>query len=124
MRFLATFLLLAMALSGGCASNTSTVMDWSTFPPGRYGLYERASGRLILFHHLKPGDTFGIEYRESVGSARSTALTIERKTDPSTGADAARVWRLPVKPNEYEWRPLPADAATADIPSAVVTTRS
>ena len=81
MRFRATPLLLAMVLPAGCTSHTSTVMDWSAFPPGRYGLYERASGRLILSHDLKPGDTFGVEYLESAGRSQSTALLTGRIKD-------------------------------------------
>jgi hypothetical protein len=37
----ATCLVLAIVAAAapiGCASNTSTVMDWNAFPPGRYGL--------------------------------------------------------------------------------------
>jgi hypothetical protein len=122
-RFLATCTLFVIAVaSAGCASNRSTVMDWNAFPPGRYGLYERSSGQLVLVHDLKAGSTFGFEYLETAGGSRSTAITIERSTG-TADSGASRIWRLPVNPGDYEWRPLPEGTPTADVPSVVVQTR-
>lgn len=122
-RLLQTCALLPFMLTPlACAdfSNVSTIMDPASFPPGRYGLYESKSGQLILTHELKADETFGFEYVEHPGArnAKPSALTIARRVgDPDGGMSVA--WRVPLKPNEYEWRPLATTVTT--VPTAVVS---
>ena len=112
---------LLMLMPLGCAafSNTSTITDPASFPPGRYGLYEAKSGQLILTYDLKADETFGFEYVEHAGArnARPSALNISRRTDRPDGSMSV-VWRVPLKPTEYEWRPLAELVAT--VPAAAV----
>jgi hypothetical protein len=93
----------------GCAGGVSTIMDESAYPPGRYGLYERQSGQLILMRELKPGETFGFEYT----GRQPTAMEVSRLTSPADGSRVT-VWRVPLRPDQYEWR---AFAAATTIPS-------
>jgi hypothetical protein len=110
-----------MLMLFGCAasSNTSTIMDPASFPPGRYGLYESKSGQLVLTYDLKADETFGFEYVEHAGSrnARPSALKISRHDDRLDGGMSV-IWRVPLKPTEYEWRPLATPVAS--VPAAAV----
>ena len=118
----ACLLPLLMLTNFGCAasSNVSTIMDPESFPPGLYGLYELKSDKLVLTYDLKADETFGFEYIEHAGArnARPSALTIDRRTDRPDGSMSV-VWRVPLKPSEYEWRPL--DKPVATVPAAVVS---
>ena len=118
----ACLLPLLMLTIFGCAasSNVSTIMDPASFPAGRYGLYEAKSDKLVLTYDLKADETFGFEYVAHTGArnARPSALTIGRRTDREDGSMSV-IWRVPIKPTEYQWRPLAAPVAT--VPAAAVS---